>query len=108
MYVRFEVFMAVTMKNVLFRVALVKPDVSEERIASIIRVTRIGELGLTLAVSSNRRTPQTNSNSISSQRSSVQEKVDVVMWTDSNVRGFLNTISGLSGAVSLSVCLFSA
>jgi hypothetical protein len=35
-------------------VALVKFDVSEERIASIIKATRIGELG-TLAVTSNRR-----------------------------------------------------
>jgi hypothetical protein len=35
----------------LRRVALVRTDVSEERIASIIRVTRIGELG-TLAVTS--------------------------------------------------------
>jgi hypothetical protein len=34
-------------------VALVRTDVSEERIASIIRVTRIGELGTTLAVTSN-------------------------------------------------------
>jgi hypothetical protein len=33
--------------------ALVTTDVSEERIVSIIRVTRIGELG-TLAVTSNR------------------------------------------------------
>jgi hypothetical protein len=30
-------------------VALVRPDVSEERSASIIRVTKIGELGTTLA-----------------------------------------------------------
>jgi hypothetical protein len=37
-------------------VALVRTDVSEERITSIIRVTRIGELGKTLAVTSNRRT----------------------------------------------------
>jgi hypothetical protein len=34
------------------RVALVRADVTEERIASIIRVKRIGELGTTLAVSS--------------------------------------------------------
>jgi demethoxyubiquinone hydroxylase (CLK1/Coq7/Cat5 family) len=40
----------------LRRVALVRTDVSEERSASIIRVTRIGELGTTLAVSSNQRT----------------------------------------------------
>jgi hypothetical protein len=37
-------------------VALVRTEVSEERSASFIRVTRIGELGTTLSVSSNRRT----------------------------------------------------
>jgi hypothetical protein len=36
------------------RVALVRTDVSEELSASIIRVRRIGELGTTLAVISNR------------------------------------------------------
>jgi hypothetical protein len=36
--------------------ALVKTDVLEERSASIIRVTRIGELGTTLAVTSKRHT----------------------------------------------------
>jgi hypothetical protein len=40
--------------GILCRVAPVTTDVSEERSAYIIRVTRIGELG-TLAVSSNRR-----------------------------------------------------
>jgi hypothetical protein len=40
----------------LRRVALVRTDSSEERIASIIRETGIGELG-TLAVTSNRSTP---------------------------------------------------
>jgi hypothetical protein len=39
----------------LRRVALVRTDVSEELGASIIRVTRLGELGTTLAVTSNRR-----------------------------------------------------
>jgi hypothetical protein len=39
----------------LRRVALVRTDVSEERSATIIRVTRIGELG-TSAATSNRRT----------------------------------------------------
>jgi hypothetical protein len=38
------------------RVALVRTDVSEELSATFIRVTRIGELGTTLAVTSNRRT----------------------------------------------------
>jgi hypothetical protein len=41
--------------GMLRRVDLVRTDVSEEHIVSIIRVTRIGELG-TLAVNSNRRT----------------------------------------------------
>jgi hypothetical protein len=38
------------------RVALVRTDVSEELSASFIRVTKIGELGTTLAITSNRRT----------------------------------------------------
>jgi hypothetical protein len=37
-------------------VDLVRTDVSEELSASFIRVTRIGELGTTLAVTSNRPT----------------------------------------------------
>jgi hypothetical protein len=44
----------------LHSVALVGTDVSEELSVSIIRVTRIGDLGTTLAVTSNRRTPQRN------------------------------------------------
>jgi hypothetical protein len=39
--------------------AVVRTDVSEERRVSIIRVTRIGEIGTTLAVTSNRRTLRT-------------------------------------------------
>jgi hypothetical protein len=42
--------------GVLRRVALVRTDFSEECIASIIRVTRIGKLGTTLAVTINRHT----------------------------------------------------
>jgi hypothetical protein len=42
--------------GMLHCVALVRPDVSEEPSAFFIRVTRIGELGTTLAVTSNRRT----------------------------------------------------
>jgi hypothetical protein len=42
-------------------VTLVRTDVSEELSASFIRVTRIGELGTTLAVTSNRRSLQINS-----------------------------------------------
>jgi hypothetical protein len=46
--------------GMLCRVALVGTDVSEELTASFIRVTRIGELGTTLAVTSNRRTLRRN------------------------------------------------
>jgi hypothetical protein len=42
--------------GMLRRVALVRTDVSRELSASFIRVTRLGELGTTLAVTSNRRT----------------------------------------------------
>jgi hypothetical protein len=45
--------------GMLRRVALVRTDVSEERIASSIRMT-MGELGTTLAVTSNRRTLRRN------------------------------------------------
>jgi hypothetical protein len=44
-----------TSSGMLRRVALARTDVSEEYSASFIRVTRIGELGTTLAVTSNRR-----------------------------------------------------
>jgi hypothetical protein len=42
--------------GMLRRVALIRTDVSEEISASFIRVTRLGELGITLAVTSNRHT----------------------------------------------------
>jgi hypothetical protein len=45
--------------GMLHHVAPVRTDVSEELSTSFIRVTRIGELGTTLAVTSNRRTLQT-------------------------------------------------
>jgi hypothetical protein len=46
--------------GLLRRVALVRTDVSEELSASIIRVTKIGELGTTQAATSNRRTQRTS------------------------------------------------
>jgi hypothetical protein len=55
---------SVTLKNGIFwdvrPVALSTTDVSEELSASFIRMTRIGELGTTLAVASNRRTLRRN------------------------------------------------
>jgi hypothetical protein len=47
--------------GMLRRVALVRTDVSEELSISFIRVTRIGEPGTKLAVTSNRRTLRRNS-----------------------------------------------
>jgi hypothetical protein len=46
--------------GMLHHVALVRTDVSEELRASFIRVTRISELGTTLAVTSNRHTLRRN------------------------------------------------
>jgi hypothetical protein len=42
-----------TSSGMLHSMALVRTDVSEELSASIITVTRIGELGTTLAITSN-------------------------------------------------------
>jgi hypothetical protein len=42
--------------DMLRHVAVIRTDFSEESIVSIIRVTRIGELGTTLVVTSNRST----------------------------------------------------
>jgi hypothetical protein len=57
---KIEVFTVWIMKNavlwMLRFLALLITDVSEEHIASIIRVTKIGELGTTLSVTSNRST----------------------------------------------------
>jgi hypothetical protein len=49
-----------TSSGMLRRVTLVRTDVSEELSAFIIRVTRIGELGTTLDVTSNRHTLRRN------------------------------------------------
>jgi hypothetical protein len=46
--------------GLLRHVALVRTDVSEELKASFIRMTRIGELGTTLTVTSNRCTLRRN------------------------------------------------
>jgi hypothetical protein len=44
----------------LRRVALIRTDISEELSKSFIMVTRIGELGTTLALTNNRRTLRRN------------------------------------------------
>jgi hypothetical protein len=55
--------------GMLRRVALARTDVSEELSASFIRMTKIGELETTLAVTSNRRTLQRNISSHISEES---------------------------------------
>jgi hypothetical protein len=49
--------------GMLRRVVLVRTDVSEELSASFIRVTRVGELGTALGVTSNQRTLRRNTKS---------------------------------------------
>jgi hypothetical protein len=56
--------------RMLHRVALVRIHVSEKLSASIIRVTKIGDLVKTLGVTSNRRTLRSSSSSSSSNSSS--------------------------------------
>jgi hypothetical protein len=46
--------------GMLRSVALARTNVSEEHSVSVIRVTRVGELGTTLAVTNNRRTLRRN------------------------------------------------
>jgi hypothetical protein len=46
--------------GMLLHVALVRTDVLEELTSTIIRVTRIGEIGTTLAVTTNQRTLRRN------------------------------------------------
>jgi hypothetical protein len=58
-YERFEGFTAVTIRNAVFwdvtPCSLVKADILEERSSSIISVTKIGELGTTLRVTTDAR-----------------------------------------------------
>jgi hypothetical protein len=55
-YTDIEVSCRMVSSGMLRHVALVRTDISDELSASFIRVTRIGELGRTLAATSNRCT----------------------------------------------------
>jgi hypothetical protein len=66
------------------RVGLARNDVSEERIPSIIRVTRIGELG-TLAVTSNRRTLRMNTNVVPSSPIHVAMMMEAIPFSKTSV-----------------------
>jgi hypothetical protein len=80
------------MKNAVFfdmlrLVVLVSTDVSNELSASIIRVTRIGELGTTLAVTSNaltrasRRNIQEDGILHSHRRENLKSYITLTGWT---------------------------
>jgi hypothetical protein len=64
--------------GMLRRVALVRTDVSDELSAFFIRVTKIGELGTTLDVTSNQRTLRSNINTNTFLRS-VRENLNSYM-----------------------------
>jgi hypothetical protein len=57
--------------GMLRRVTLERTDVSEELSASFMRVTKIGELGTTLAVTSDRRSLRKSTKALSSSETSV-------------------------------------
>jgi hypothetical protein len=70
--------------GMLRRVALVRTDVPEELSTSFIRVTRIGELGTTLAVTSNRCTLQRNTTLMKEAQGS-SERSDLTRVTRRNI-----------------------
>jgi hypothetical protein len=72
--------------GILRRVALVRTDILEECSAYIIRVTRIDEIGTTLAVASNRRTMRRNiANVVSSSLIHVTLMMEALRSSESSV-----------------------
>jgi hypothetical protein len=63
--------------GMLRRVALVRTDVSKELSAPFIGMTRIGELGTTLAVTSNRRTLRRNTNTNTNTNTSISISISL-------------------------------
>jgi hypothetical protein len=71
---------------------LVRTDISEERSASIIRVTRICELGTTLAATSNQPTLRTNTTFLKDPQSLTSQKTAffiVTAFKASNLTNFI-------------------
>jgi hypothetical protein len=71
--------------GMLRRVALVRTYVSEVLSASIIRVTRLGELGKTLAVTSNRHTLLVTANVVPSSPSLVTLMMEAIRSSERSV-----------------------
>jgi hypothetical protein len=65
--------------GMLRHVALVRVNVSEEYITSVIRVTRIGELEMALAVNSNRNTLQINIQDRKNERKKERKKREGIL-----------------------------
>jgi hypothetical protein len=68
--------------GILRRVSLVRTDVSEELSASFIRVTRINELGKTLATTSNRNTLRRNTKKYIHKQENIKIRSKVIPITD--------------------------
>jgi hypothetical protein len=77
--------------GMLRHVALVRTDVSDEHSASFIRVTRIGELGTTLAVTSNQRTLRRNTKSHS--RHNIPEDAILHSHHREHLKSYLSNIA---------------
>jgi hypothetical protein len=71
--------------GILRRVALVRIDISEERSASIIRITRSGELGTTLAVTSSVRQLLVTANAVPSSPNLVTLMIETLRCSETSV-----------------------
>jgi hypothetical protein len=85
--------------EMLHRVALVRTDVSEELSSSFIRVARIGELGKTLALTSNRRT-------LRATRCNIPEDAILHNHRHENLKSYIKQIVSLHELVFVSYCLY--
>jgi hypothetical protein len=83
----------------LRRVALVRTYVSEELSASIISVTRIGELGTSLAVTNNRSTLRRNTKSLLTRatRRNIPEDSILLSLRRENLKSYIKQTNKLRG-----------